>query len=689
MVGLALAFCAGVALGTGEALGGLALVSLLGVLRPRWPFRRPVGAAGAVLLLLAAGALHGAAARAASGEEAPPGRGSAAVAGWRGALQDAVSDRIAATFPGEAPLVDALLLARRDGMDSSVREAFTRTGAAHLLAISGFHVGVLAGWALVILRGLGASRRRAALGAAGLVWGYVALLGFPTSAVRAGLLLTAAAAGRIRGRPVHPLGAWASALLVVTLVAPGSLARAGTQLSFAGALGLLLWARPWGDQVAGVVSRALARVGLVEAGSGGGGPVGATARVSRAILAAARATGASGAAQVATLPLAVWHFQRVAVLALPATLLVTPLISLALPGALLALGGSALGLPGAGLLAQGVEGLLWASRTLLEEMAGLDPGWMLGPLSVSFATAVGVGAWRASAAPRRRRWRPGAVAGSILVAVALAPTLPARAGGPALRIHVLDVGQGDAIAIHGPEGRWILVDTGPGSGARLARELAVLGVRRLELLVLTHPDLDHIGGAAHLLRTLPVGAVLGGGGVRGTGVFSDAAAAAAARAVPWRTVRAGDGLELGDLQLHFHHPTGHEPRDTPPNERSIVFTLTWGGFDALFTGDVSDHVEVGLLPRLEPVEFLKVGHHGSRTSTAPEFLAEVRPELSVISVGRRNRHGHPAPEVVDRLLASGSRVMRTDRHGRITVVVRRDGRFGIRTPAPPKGPGRN
>jgi competence protein ComEC len=136
---------------------------------------------------------------------------------------------------------------------------------------------------------------------------------------------------------------------------------------------------------------------------------------------------------------------------------------------------------------------------------------------------------------------------------------------------------------------------------------------------------------------------------------------------------------LGELELRVHHPTGQEPPDTPPNERSVVFTLTWGEFDALFTGDVSDHVEVGLLSRLRPVELLKVGHHGSRTSTAPEFLAGVRPELSVISVGRRNRHGHPAPEVLSRLVASGSDVMRTDRLGRITIEARRDGSFSSRT----------
>ena len=624
MVGLTLAFCAGVALGQGEVVGASALLLFLAVLRPRWPFRRPETGLLVGLLLLGAGALHGwSADHARLGAADRTGQGSVPV-GWREALQEGASRRIAATFPQEAPLVDALLLARRDGMDPAVRDAFTRTGAAHLLAISGFHVGVLAGWVLVLLRGLGASRRRAALGAAGMVWGYVALLGFPTSAVRAALLLSAAAAGRIRGRPVHALGSWGTALLLVALATPGSLARAGTQLSFAGALGLLFWARRWGDELAGVAARALGASGsrTVSTGSVVSGSSGV-----RAATGIARATGASGAAQVATLPLAVWHFQRVAVLALPATLLVTPLISLALPGALLALGLSAIGLPGSHLLAGGVEGLLWASRSLLEGMARLDPGWMLGPLSVALATVAGVGAWRGTATGVRRRWRPGLTVGAVLVALAVAPTLPVHVGGAVLRVHVLDVGQGDAILVQGPEGRWILVDTGPGSGERLVRQLAVLGVRRLELLVLSHPDLDHIGGAPYLLRHLPVGAVVGGGAVRGTQVFQEAAAAAVLRKVPWRTVRAGEEWRLGELDLSFHHPVGDEPASTPPNERSVVFTLRWGEFDALFTGDVSQEVERRILPRLGAVELLKVGHHGSRTSTAPALLQRVRPRL--------------------------------------------------------------
>ena len=641
-------------------MGAAALLLVLTALRPRFPFRRPGAVTLVVAVSVAAGALHGAAGR---DEPAAGEVPVASPAGWRQTVQEELSLRIAGAFPEEGAMVDALLLARRQGMDPAVREAFTRTGAAHLLAISGFHVGVLAGWMVVVLRGLRTSRRSAALAAAVLVWGYVALLGFPTSAVRAGLLLSGAALGRLRGRPVHALGAWGAALLAVALLSPASIGAAGTQLSFAGALGLLLWARPWGEALE-------ARVRL-------------PARLRHAGAVLASALAASLAAQVATLPLAVWHFQRVAVLGLPATLAVTPLVSMALPGALLSLLLRGAGIPGADLLAQGVEGLLWASRTILSGMAAFDPGWMLGPASVLGATGAGWITWRATAPPAIRRWRPGALAASVLLAVAWAPGLRTLGASDALRIHVLDVGQGDAVLLHEPGGRWILVDTGPGPGDRLLRELTRLGVRRLELLVLSHPDLDHIGGAEAVLSGLPVGAVLDGGTVRGTGAFAGVAGAAEARGVPWRIVRAGQRLRVGELSVRIHHPSGTEPADTPPNDLSVMFTVTWGDFDALFTGDASAEVERSILSDLSPVELLKVGHHGSRTSTGSALLARTHPEWSVISVGRRNRFGHPAPEVLARLEGAGGRILRTDGMGRITLVVRRDGTVRVETERPP------
>lgn len=676
-MGLALAFCGGIALTTGGIEWCAALWAVLLLLRPRFPFLRPGGALWAIAFATAAGAMHGRAAAGGTGAAPFVGRGVAeapAAASVRGRIRARVVERIRLSYPEEAPMVEALLLAERSGLDPAVRSSFTKAGGAHLLAISGFHVGVLAGWVFLLLRALGLVRERATVAAAVVVWGYVALLGFPTSAVRAALLLSAAAVGRLRGRPAHTLGGWGLALLLVAVADPGSVVRPGTQLSFAGALGLILWAGRWGD-------------GASRRVSGDESSVAGTGRVRRAGAALARASAASAAAQLATLPIAVWHFQRVAVLGLPATLVATPLVSLALPGALLGLVVESFGVPGGATLTGGVEALLWATRRSMDSMAALDPGLLLGPGSVLAGTAGGVIAWMTTRRGARTLRRAATVTAAAAAAVFWIPLAEAVLDPPELRLHVLDVGQGDAIAVGAPNGSWLLVDTGMGSGERLARKLVREGVRRVDLLVLTHPDLDHMGAAEELLRSMPVAAAGDGGVIRGTGAYRQLIRSAARERVPWRVLTRGERWVQGGLVVEVLHPPhlgegglgGETPTSPSPNDRSVVLRLSWGEFDALLTGDVSAEVEVTLLPFLQEVEFLKVGHHGSRTSSSTPFLDVVSPEVAVISVGRRNRFGHPAPEVLRRLQEAGSRVFRTDRDGDVLVRVRRDGSWTVET----------
>ncbi|HSG47878.1 MAG TPA: DNA internalization-related competence protein ComEC/Rec2 [Longimicrobiales bacterium] len=680
MVGVALAFCAGVALPLGGPAWCGALLAILVLLRPGLPFLRPATARVVLALLVLAGAAHGRGAvlegpgeiPSAGGAPPPPAHAAgpnpaAEPPSHRDRIRDGLLARIGSTFPREAPMVEALLLAERGSLDREVRDAFTRTGAAHLLAISGFHVGILAGWVVLLLRALGLSRGRAALAGAAAVWGYIALLAFPTSAVRAGLLLSGAAVGRIRGRPVHPLGAWGTALLAVAVADPASLSRAGAQLSFAGALGLILWVDSWTRATVHGLDRL---TGLHGTGRGKG-------RGRRWIRAVSGAVAASAAAQVATLPLAVWHFQRVAVLALPATLLATPLVSLALPGALLALVVSGLGIPGWRLLAGGVEGLLWATRAVMAGMALWDPGWLLGPGSVALATGAGVAAWALTHGRRPRRWRVGWAAAAVGAGLLAAPVAQGGLRPRGLEVRVMDVGQGDAIAVGTPEGRWFLVDTGAGSGERLGRELVGAGIPRLDLLVLTHPDLDHMGAAAALLRTLPVAGVADGGVIRGTGAYREVVAAAEERGVPWRVLRRGTAWEVDGVSFRVLHPGDGVGGADDPNDRSVVLLVSWGDFDVLLTGDISVGVEEEILPLLGPVEVLKVGHHGSRTSTGVPLLDRTRPLLSVISVGRGNRFGHPAPEVLARLREKGVRTLRTDQQGNVRILGRRDGSFTV------------
>ena len=701
---MALTFCLGIGLGGPDlstsgvlfrtALGGLiALFPRPGLASAR---RRTPGHAFHVALLLVpvllAGVLHGAATRSSEPGSAPPqvtsvrstAAGRTARVGGTGG--DAVSDstraerarvrldrRIRATFPAEGGLVSALLLAERDGVDREVRDAFRRSGTSHLLAISGFHVGVIAGWLVLLLRIVRIRRRSALAGTAVLVWAYVALLGFPGSASRAATIFTLVCAGRLLGRPVSGVAAWGTALLCVALVAPVKILEVGTRLSFLGALGLLVWAPDWTRSMRDAFVRVAERAGHTVDPRRLEGPAGAIA--------------ASAAAQWATIGLAAWSFQQVALAALPTTLVATPLVTVALPGALLALGLDALHVPGAAVVASGVEAFLALLRHVVVFAGHAGPVLLLTPLTVAAGVCAAMAArpaWRTLCRSRP----PRGLVPVAVVSVLLTATPLAEAFGPReVELHFIDVGQGDAIAIRSRNGHWVLVDTGPPSGDRLVRELLRLGVGRIDVLALSHPDLDHIGGADAVLRAFPVGVVIDPVSVKG-GAWRSLLSLTDGRGVPWRAGQAGDRFVVDGLSFEVLAPgpgvAGTEPgADT--NDRSLVLRLRSGEFDALFTGDVPIAVEEVIAGSVGDVELLKVAHHGSRTSTAPALLDAIRPELAVIQVGRGNRFGHPAPEVVQRLGAAGADILRTDRHGRITVLPHRDGGWTVRTEFPAAG----
>lgn len=587
----------------------------------------------------------------------------------RTAVRRRASEAVERRLGAQAGVASALVLAEREGIPPDLRDAFARSGSAHLLSISGFHVGVVAGLLGVLAAAAGASPRgRAAWVAAG-VWAYVLAIGAPTSATRAAWMATAFVAGRLRRVPARALGALGFSMLMLVLADPAVAAGAGFQLTVAGTAGILVAAK-W------ILRRWPAHRG-------------------RAWIAPPVAAGLG--ASLFTAPVLAWHFGEVPLLSLPSSILLTPLVAAAVPGILLAVATDILNLPGAAVAGSGAEGLLQAV-TWAAHMLGSVPGSValvtpreaaLLIAGVALAFLGGAFSWRV------RPWvRVGAAASSACAVLWIGQAVSSFAGRGQLEVVAIDVGQGDAIAVRTPAGRWVLVDAGPrfaGADAGLTRVVPYLrsrGVRRLEAVVLTHPDEDHAGGLASVLRHVPVSAVLGPGfGGGQAGHMAGLEEAKDAR-IPWRRAATGDEWTIDGVSFRVLSPdpplgqaagaAGAESGlalPESPNDWSVVLHVSYGEFDALLMGDADARIEARLAARGEagPAELLKAGHHGSATSTSAEFLGAVRPRYAIVTVGSRNRYGHPHPQVIARLERAGAEVLRTDVHGTVSVIARADG----------------
>jgi len=513
-----------------------------------------------------------------------------------------------------------------------------RTGTRHLLAVSGLHIGLvagaLAGTARVLLAPLAwlpwvwPVRVLPALVGVGGAWAFASAAGWPTSARRALVMFALGAAAWVIGRrprPASVLGMVAGGMVLVDPGLPGDL---GFRLSFGAVLGLILVA----PRVTRLLPPDLPRVVRWAAGS----------------------LAATLGATAGTLPDTAWTFQSLAPLVPVANLVALPLLAgVAVPAALGAHVVS--GTVGLGLVAVADAACGLAMDTLL--LVDREP-WTpaVGPLGAAgLALAVGL----------RRRI---AVAGLLLLLMLALRPVPAGR----LAVTFLPVGQGDAALVEHPDGRRWLVDGGP-PGADVVGWLRRRGVRRLDAVVLSHPHPDHMAGLVPVLRELPVRRVF---------VSRAPEAGESAFLAFWHTAwatgaRVGppDAGEGGARWLH-PAPDFHGRGRSRVNDESLVLELGLGRRRFLLTGDVERAGEEALVPMLHPVDVVKVPHHGSRTSSSVPFVAALAPEWVVLSVGTGNRFRHPHVSTLGRWV--GARRVRTDEDGAIRFTTDGDGLHAAR-----------
>ncbi len=614
--------------------------------------------------------------------------------------------------PPEAALLRGMVLGEDERLSEDVKTDFQRSGLAHVLAVSGQNVMLLAALVLAATALTGVPLR-ARLGVAMVAIAlYVPLAGGGPSIQRAGVMGVAGLTAALAGRPAQRWYALGLAAAVTLLLNPRAVGEPGWQLSFAAVAALLA--------LAGPLRTALCR------------------RMPRPV---ADATAITVAATAGTAPLMALYFEQVSLASLPANLLAAPAIApamwlgmlaaaaaqvapgLAAPftalagpllvylqgvahvaaGAPLAIVpirlGSPIALAGvyAGLAATATVAVrAWrrraARRLAAQGTAGDDAGGLAG-VGGGLAGARGLagggglaggrgpigqgglarlGGGLAAAAVRRPAASAVAVAAVVVAVAVLALGVrepAARAPAPGeLVVSFLDIGQGDATLLQ-RDGVAVLVDTGPAEGPVL-RRLAEAGVRRLDALVLTHAQADHEGAALKVMRAYPPRLVVDGGAGWRTGVQRALPAALAAARSRRLDAHAGDVLALGAMRLHVLWPPRPGPGFRPegdPNDRALVIHVESGAFDLLLPADAESNVTAGLA--LPHVEALKVAHHGSADEGLPALLTRLRPAFAAIEVGRHNRYGHPAPSTLAALRSVG-RVVRTDRDGTVRLRVR-------------------
>jgi competence protein ComEC len=573
-----------------------------------------------------------------------------------GRVQSWIAAVVERRLPDETgTLMLGLLLGRTGELPDDLMDAFRRSGTVHILSVSGLHVGFILLIAHALLRSARVPPRAARLLSIPCLVGFAALIGPGAPVMRATAMVVIMIAARSMGRSQSTLNAVGVAAIGILALDPGSALDLGFQLSYGATLGIVLLYGP---------ARKLVPPP--------GGRLGAKAAkfLDAVVL--------STSAQLAVAPTLIATTGQFTVVAPLANLVIVPLSTFAVAAGIAMLAANAL--PG---LASLFAGSAWVSLKLLLAATRLtgERTWSALPIAARFAPATFLGVLALAFCVREGRARKAGVAlgaATVVLAAALAWTGPGR---DRARIVFFDVGQGDAALLELPRRRYVLVDAGTGAPwmksdagkGVIAPFLKREAVTRLEALVVTHGHDDHVGGAASVLRAVTVERLVLPRGWERSALLAAVAKEAREAGTRVVSVARGDSLALPgvDSVWVLGPPEGSDARDLEENDTSVVLRLRIGAARVLFTGDAGGRIDDLAVAAGDALvtDVLKVAHHGSPTSSTPPFLERADPRIAVVSVGARNRYGHPDAAVLERLEACGALVLRTDREGAIVLDV--------------------
>jgi competence protein ComEC len=616
----------------------------------------------------------------------------------------------------DAGMLNAMLFGDRAGLNKTQRVGFERTGSFHLFVVSGMHVGLLAGLAFWLTRRLKLHEWLATCVTIALTFGYALLTGFGAPVQRALFMTTVFLLARLLSRDRNVLNALGAAALAVLVGSPGALFEASFQMTFLAIIAIGGIAIPLGERSFLPYARAAEhlRDKWVDASLP---PRVAQFRVMMrlwseviadivgdwvrslpslfirwSLWALELALIGAVAELIMVLPMAV-YFHRATMFAVPTNMLSVPLVAVLAPISIITFCASLISpwvavLPGAAtsLLLHGITGVI--GRVSVVRAADLrvpPPVWWI------MLLAVAAWAFCCWAVRRSSGWAWIAVVVLPLVAMMVLWPEHAMVSPGRMEITAIDVGQGDSIFVVGPDGSTMLVDAGgPVGGVTEAAEATsrfdvgeevvspYLWSRRfshLDVLALSHAHSDHMGGMPAVMRNFrprELWVSIDPNSEAYRGLLADAKALG----VTVRHFYAGDAFPWGGMQVTILAPeAGYTNSGEPVNNDSLVMRMQYGRSSALLEGDAEASSEHEMLThgRIKTVTVLKVGHHGSRTSTTEEFLNAAAPKDAVVSVGRGNTFGHPRYEVIERIATSRSKLYRTDEFGLTTFLLGRDG----------------